>query len=111
MQALTTSSSSVTLFSPDVLRKALLSAGKIVKPDEVSAVLGYATSDKKYRDLHGLHLILLSDGSIEQIKWDSSGGNKYFVFTDAMSKSIYGLMKGNKHQLVKTCSTWETLSR
>ncbi|KAL3132912.1 hypothetical protein ABBQ38_006826 [Trebouxia sp. C0009 RCD-2024] len=99
--ALTTSSRSVTLFSPDKLRKALLSAGNIVKPEEVSAVLSYVTSDGEYEDLNGLHLILLNDGSLQQLLWGGRGGNKYFVFTDAKSERIYKLMEGNKHQLVR----------
>lgn len=111
MQALTTSSRSVTLFSPDKLRKALLSAGNIVKPEEVSAVLSYVTSDGEYEDLNGLHLILLNDGSLQQLLWGGRGGNKYFVFTDAKSERIYKLMEGNKHQLVKSCSAWDALSR
>ena len=107
----------MTLFSPDKLRRALLSAGNIVKPAEVSEVLRYVSSDGRYKDLDGLHLILLSNGSVQQFKWDRmrngvrSGGKKYFVFTDPKSESIYNLMEGNKHQLVEGSSTWTTLSR
>lgn len=100
----------MTLFGPDKLRAALVTAGNIVKPSEVSEVLSYVTKDGKYKELDGLHLILLKNGSVQQIEWDSSGGKKYFVFTDAKSKSIYSLMEGNKHQLVESSSTWETLS-
>ena len=111
MQALTTSSLSVNLFSPDTLRRALLSAGNIVSPDETSEILSYVTSDGKYEDLHGLHLILLKDGSVQQIRWNCRTGRNYFVFTDAKSESIYNLMEGNKHQLVQSSSVWKTLSR
>lgn len=110
MQALTSSSASMTLFSPDKLRKALLTAGDIVKPDEISKVLTYVTSDGEYQKLKDLHLILLNNGSVQKFEWDSSEGEKYFVFTDTESKSIYSLMEGNKHQLVKSCPAWEALS-
>lgn len=94
MQALTSSSVSMTLFGPEKLRDALLTAGNIVKPSEISDDV---TKDGKYQALDGLHLILLKNGSVQQIEWDSSGSKKYFVFTDAKSKSIYSLMEGNKH--------------
>lgn len=110
MQALTSSSLSMTLFGPVKLRCALLTAGNIVKPSEISEVLSYVTKDGKYQGLDGLHLILLKNGSVQQIEWDSSGSKKYFVFTDAKSKSIYSLMEGNKHQLVESSSAWGTLS-
>lgn len=113
VQALTTSCSSLKLFSPDTLRKALSSAGNIVQPDEVSEVLRYVTSDERYEDLDGLYLILLNDGSVQQIMWDRAEGTKYFVFTDAldMSEAVYSLMEGNKHQLVESSSAWKELSK
>lgn len=101
----------ITLFSPAELRGALLTAGNIVKPDEVSEVLSYVIGDDKYQELDGLHLILLNNGSVQQIEWDSSGGERYFVFTDAKSKSIYSLMEGNKPHLVQSSSAWEALSK
>ena len=110
MQALNLSSSSMTLFNPDRLCTALLTAGDIVKPDEVSKVLSYVISDGEYQKLEGLHLILLKDGSVQQFEWDSSKGKKYFVFTDTKSESIYSLMESNKHQLVENCPAWEALS-
>ena len=110
LQALTSSPSAMTLFSPAKLRSALLTAGNIVKPDEISEVLSYVIGDGQYQELDGLHLILLNDGSVQQIEWDSSRGKRYFVFTDAESKSIYSLMEGNKHQLVETSPAWELLS-
>lgn len=97
------------LFSPGKLRNALLSAGNIVKPDEVSSVLSYVTSDGRYDKLNGLYLILLQDGSVQQIKRDISMAKKYFVFTDAHSEIIYNLMEGKKGELVKGSSTWTLL--
>ena len=101
----------MTLFSPEKLRSALLDAGNIVEPTEVSEVLSYVISDGATQGLNGLHLILLRDGSVQQIEWDSSGGKKYFVFTDDTSKRIYDLMEGSKHRLVNSSTAWETLSK
>lgn len=100
-----------TFFSPHKLRRALLAAGNIVKPDEVSEVLSYVISDGEYRGLDGLHLILLNDESVEQFKWDSSGGKQYIVFTESKSESIFNLMKVSKHKLIQGSSTWSILSR
>lgn len=111
VQALTEPALSVKLLRPDTLRRALLSAGNIVKPDEVSDVLSYVTSDKRFENLDGLHLILLHDGTVQQMKWDSTGGMKYFIFTDDTSQGIYDLMEGSKHQLVEGSPAWKKLSK
>lgn len=111
MQALSALPAAVTLFSPDKLRKALLSAGNIVQPEEVSAVLSYVTSDGRYEDLIGPHLILLQHGSVQQMQKNTSMAKKYFVFTNAKSETIYKLMEGNKDELVKEHSIWTTLAR
>lgn len=111
MQALTPFSSSVTFFSAQKLRRSLLNAGNIVKPDEVTEVLSYVISDGEYWGLDGLHLILLNNGSIEQFKWDSRDGEQYFVCTDSKSESILNLMKVSLHKLIQSSSIWSTLSR
>lgn len=111
LQGLTSSSSSMTVFSLEKLRCALLTAGNIVKPDEVSEALSYVISDGEIEGLIGLHLVLLQNGSIQQIEWGSNSGEKYFVFTDGKSQSIYRLMEGNKHQLVERSIAWDTLSK
>ncbi|KAL3132925.1 hypothetical protein ABBQ38_006839 [Trebouxia sp. C0009 RCD-2024] len=110
-RALSALPAAVTLFSPDKLRKALLSAGNIVQPEEVSAVLSYVTSDGRYEDLIGPHLILLQHGSVQQMQKNTSMAKKYFVFTNAKSETIYKLMEGNKDELVKEHSIWTTLAR
>ena len=91
----------LTYFNADRLRRALRAAGNIVKPSEIPKVLSYVITDGKYEDLHDLHLILLSDGSVQQIKWALPGSQTYFVFTDNKSKSIFHLMSSKKHELVK----------
>ena len=101
----------LTYFNADRLRSALRAAGNIVKPSEIPEVLSYVIRDSKYEDLHDLHLILLTDGSVQQIKWASPGSQTYFVFTDNKSKRIFDLMSSNKHQLVKHTQAWDDMSR
>ena len=101
----------LTFLSASIMRQALRSKGNLVKPSEISAVLSYVISDEKFEDLHDLHLILLSDNSIKQIKWNSPGSSKYFVFTDAKSRSIFDLMAANKHQLVEHAPAWAAMSK
>ena len=102
---------SLTMLSADKLRKALLAAGNIVKPEEVTEALSYVTQDGQYKDLDGLYLVHLRNGSIQKIQRDSNRGKKYFVFTDAESEAMYKLMEGNQHQLVESSSAWNALSR
>ena len=101
----------LTFLSASIMRQALRSKGNIVKPSEISAVLSYVISDDKFEDLHDLHLILLSDNTIKQIKWYSSGSSKYFVFTDAKSRSIFDLMAANNDQLVQHAPAWVAMSK
>ena len=100
----------ITFFSADKLRKALLAAGDIVYPEEIPEVLSYVCSDGRYEELDGLHLILLSTGSVQQVKLCDDNSKKYFVFTDTTSESIYNLMGDNKHQLVEICPAWRSLA-
>jgi len=97
--------------SASSMRQALRSKGNIVKPSEISAVLSYVISDDNFEDLHDLHLILLSDNTVKQIKWNSPGSSKYFVFTDPKSRSIFDLMAANKHQLVEHAPAWAAMSK
>ena len=101
----------LTFLSASNLRQALRSKGNIVKPSEISAVLSYVISDDKFEDLHDLHLILLSDNTIKQMKWNSPGSSKYFVFTDPKSRSIFDLMAANKHQLVEHAPAWAAMAK
>ena len=103
--------SELKYLSAQVLRDALRSAGNIVEPQEVSDILSYVIRDGRYDDLHDLYLVLLNDDSVQQIKWDSPKGKKYFVSTDSKSKQTYGLMTANQHQLVEHSPAWASLSR
>ncbi|DBB08911.1 TPA: hypothetical protein ACH3X3_007553 [Trebouxia sp. C0006] len=93
------------------MRPVLRSKGNIVKPSEISAVLSYIISDDKFENLHDLHLIVLSDNTVKQIKWNSPRRSKYFVFTDAKSRSIFDLMAANKHQLVEHAPAWAAMAK
>ncbi len=101
----------LTCLSASNMRRALRSKGNIVKPSEISAVLSYVISDDRFEDLHDLHLILLSDNTIKHIKWNSPRSSKYFVFTDAKSRSIFDLMAANKHQLVEHAPAWAAIAK
>ena len=50
------------------MRDALRSAGNIVQPEEISAILSYVITDKSYEDLDGLQLVLLDDNTVQQIE-------------------------------------------
>ena len=98
-------------FTPARLRDALRTAGNIVRKAEIAEVLSYVVKDGSYSDLNNLHLILLKDGSIKQIKWNQLSSTTYFVFADSQSEKIFDLMAANKHQLVEHSPAWTKLSR
>ena len=98
-------------FTPARLREALKTAGNVVRKAEIAEVLSYVVKDGSYSDLHNLHLILLKDGSIKQIKWNQRSSATYFVFADSQSGKIFDLMAANKHQLVEHSEAWTKLSR
>jgi len=101
----------LTFLSASNMRQALRSKGNIVNPSEISTVLSYVISDENFEDLHDLHLILLGDNTVKQIKWKSPKSSRYFVFTDAKSRSIFDLMAANKHQLVEHAPAWAAMSK
>ncbi len=68
-QAATANGKRLTTFSPAVLRKALRQAGNVVAPCGVPEVLQYVISDRNYEDLDKLHLVLLCDGSVQQLRY------------------------------------------
>lgn len=103
-------STQLAYLSPAMLRKALRSAGNIIGSDEVAEVLSYAIKDGAFSELHDLHLILLKDGSVQQLKWGPSS-SKFFVFADDTSEAFFGLMATNKHQLVEHSDAWTQLAR
>jgi hypothetical protein len=93
------------------MRDALRSAGNIVQPEEISAILSYVITDGRYADLDGLHLVLLNDNTVKQIEWGSSTSKRFYVSTDPTSEAIHELMTGHKHQLVQYSVAWTTLSK
>ena len=90
---------------------ALESAGNIVQPAEISAILSYVITGSIYVDLDGLHLVLLNDNTVKQIEWGSQPSKSFYVSTDPYSEAIHKLMTGHKHQLVQSSAAWRTLSR
>ena len=99
-------------FTPAVLRKALRAAGNIVETADIPTVLEFVICDGVYEELHDLYLLLLQDGSVQQLKWRSPG-NSYLVATDEESKVIVDLMAraGNRELLVEPAPAWTTMSR
>ncbi len=61
-------------FSPAALRRALRQAGNVVAPHDIAEVLQYVISDHQYADLDKLHLILLQDGSVQQLRYGPGPG-------------------------------------
>lgn len=95
----------------EAMRDALRSAGNIVQPAEISAILSYVITGSTYVDLDGLHLVLLNDNTVKQIEWGSQPSKRFYVSTDPTSRAIHKLMTGHKHQLVQASTGWTTLSR
>ena len=90
------------------MRDALRSAGNILQPEEISAILSYVITGSIYADLDGLHLVLLDD---KQIEWGSQPSKRFYVSTNATSEAIHKLMTDHKHQLVQSSAAWTTLSK
>lgn len=67
-EAAAASNRHLSIFSPAVLRQALRQAGNILKPEEVEHVLEYTVKDQDYPDLDQLYVVLLRDGSVQQLR-------------------------------------------
>ena len=117
-EAATAEGKPLTMLSPAVLRKALRRAGNMVKAEEVADVFLYAIKDNQIMDLHGLYLILLLDGSVQQFRCgpapsgnDQAKEKFYFMWRHYRSKELYDLMPDSKHEQVETCAAWKQLSK
>jgi len=102
---------SLRYLDSQAMRDALRSAGNIVQPEEISAILSYVITDNSYEDLDGLHLVLLDDNTVKQIEWGYATSNNFYVSTDPTSEAMHKLMTGHKHQLVQSSAAWTTLCR
>lgn len=121
MQALRTAASTarqpLTTLSPAALRKALRQAGNIVKADEVAEVLSYISKDREYSELDQLHLVLLLDGSVQQLRCGLPTGAQrqsvkedFIMWADPGTKALYQLMQGSQDRLVKDSPGWRRMA-
>lgn len=109
-QAANDTGTSLSTLSPAVLRSALHSAGNIVKPDEVEAVLSYVASDQRYKELDGLFLLHLNDKTVKQLHWlgngsDRHAGKQYLTYRDSESQTMYELMPSGVAELAVRSET------
>ena len=119
--------SKLTSLTPAVLRTALRVAGNIVKPSEAQAVLQYVITDLIQPPLlgadclAGLHLILLTDNSVQKFAWYGTkpvspadaaqhSVKRFFLSGDGDSQHIYDLMSASTDQQVKPSPPWTSLS-
>lgn len=115
-QAATANGRPMTIFTPAVLRAALRQAGNVVKPEEVSEVLLYAVQDKQVADLDKLHLILLRDGSVQQLRYGPAGPahakeKRYFMWRTTKYMGLYNLMQDSQHLQVQKSAAWQHIAR
>jgi len=108
----------LTVFSPALLRKALREAGNIVKPVEIAEVLLYAIKDGQAADLDRLHLILLRNGTVQQLLVgpQPSGQNglrekKFFMCQNNKAKELYDLMPNSTHAQVEVSEGWRQIAK
>ena len=121
MQALRMAASTarrpLTTFSPAALRKALQQAGNIVEAGEVDEVLSYVLQDRQYPELDQLHLVLLLDGSVQQLRCGLTSiaqrqtVKKHFImWADSRSEVLYKLMQGSQDRMVKDSPGWRRIA-
>ena len=108
----------LTLLTPAVLRQALRQAGKVVNPADIEEVLMYVINEGEIADLDKLYLVLLRDGSVQQLHHGvlSSAqldeGQQFFVpGNSTASEKMYSLMENSKHQQVKESPAWRKIAR
>lgn len=106
---------SLTLLTPAVLRRALRQAGRVVNPAHIDEVLMYVISEGEIADLDKLHLVLLRDGSVQQLHYNYGvlsstqldEGQQFFIPGNSnASKKMYSLMEDSKHMQVKKSPAW-----
>ena len=117
-QAATANGKPMTTFTPAVLRAALRQAGNVVKPEEVSEVLLYAIRDQRVADLDKLHLILLRDGSVQQLRYGPAPTGqahakekRYFMWRTNKFRGLYQLMQDNEHERVEMSPAWRDIAK
>jgi hypothetical protein len=116
MEAVKAGDTQIHMLSPAVLRESLRKAGKVVKPSEVAAILGYVISDEHFEDLHGLYLAHLRSGDVTRLSWQGKqegqmGAEKLFIACNKPSSDVLELMSFNKAVLLEPSVAWEKLAR
>ncbi len=105
-------------FSPALLRKALRQAGNVVAPHDIAEVLHYVISDHQYGDLDKLHLVLLRDGSVQQLRYgpapnapDQPKEKQYFIWQATRTRELYDLMPASQHEQVEDAPAWRQIAK
>ena len=107
----------LSIFSPAILRQALRQAGNVVAPHDVPEVLHYVIRDSQYADLDKLHLVLLCDGSVQQLRYGTAAGGtqpkekQFFMWRNSRSKELYDLMPASAHEQVQDSPSWRQIAK
>ena len=72
MEAFKVGETQICTLTPAVLRHSLRTAGQVVKPSEIAAILEYVISDEQFEDLHGLYLAHLRTGDVTRLSGKAS---------------------------------------
>ncbi len=88
----------------------------MVAPCDIPEVLLYVISDRQYADLDKLHLVLMRDGSVQQLRYGPPPSNQpkekqFFVWRNPRSKELYDLMPGSQHEQVEDSPAWRQIAR
>ena len=94
-------------------------AGNVVKPDEIEAVLQYVIKDKQYADLDKLYLVLLPDGTVQQLHTSPESAaekhqntrKQFFMWREEQALKLYNLMQNSEHHKVQNCGGWRDIAR
>ncbi len=90
---------------------------QLVAPCDIPEVLLYVISDVQYADLDKLHLVLMRDGSVQQlrIKPPPSGNQpkekQFFMWHNPRSKELYDLMPASAHEQVQDSPAWRQIAK
>ncbi len=134
-QAAAANSIYLKTFSPAALRKALRQAGNVVAPHDIAEVLQYVISNHQYADLDKLHLVLLRDGSVQQLRYGPGPApiaptaaiaatapsaptppsqpkeKQYFTWQASRAKELYDLMPASQHEQVEDTPAWPHIAK
>lgn len=84
---------------------------------DIPEVLLYVIRDGQYADLDKLHLVLLCDGSVQQLRYGPAAGNnqpkqkQFFMWRNSRSKELYDLMPASAHEQVQDSPAWRQIAK